>query len=56
MAWNDIEIGIEGPKVFGKHKGTASAEGYNVDGVALKLSDKDLKWLGIKVTLSSKKG
>ena len=50
MAWNDPEIGIEWPKLEGSYNGTASAEGYTVDGAPLKLSDKDQKWLGIKDT------
>ena len=50
LAWNDPEIGIEWPKVEGAYQGTASAEGYSVDGVALNLSDKDQKWLGLKDT------
>ena len=50
MAWNDPEIGIVWPKLEGKYPGSASAEGYMVDGAALKLSDKDQKWLGIKDT------
>jgi dTDP-4-dehydrorhamnose 3,5-epimerase len=50
MAWNDPEIGIEWPKVKGTYTGTASAEGYSVDGVSLNLSDKDQKWLGLKDT------
>ena len=50
MAWNDPEIGIQWPKLEGIYHGTASAEGYTVDGVALNLSDKDQKWLGIKDT------
>lgn len=50
LAWNDPEIGIEWPKVEGAYQGTASAEGYNVDGVVLNLSDKDQKWLGLKDT------
>lgn len=50
MAWNDPEIGIVWPMLEGEYKGTASAEGYTVDGVALNLSDKDQKWLGIKDT------
>ena len=50
MAWNDPEIGIVWPKLEGQFKGTASAEGYMVDGTALNLSDKDQKWLGIKDT------
>lgn len=50
MAWNDPEIGIVWPKLEGEYKGTASAEGYSVDGAPLNLSDKDQKWLGIKDT------
>lgn len=50
MAWNDPEIGIQWPKLEGEYHGTASAEGYTVDGVALNLSDIDQKWLGIKDT------
>lgn len=50
MAWNDPNIGIKWPMLEGEYKGTASAEGYTVDGTALNLSDKDQKWLGIKDT------
>lgn len=50
LAWNDPEIGIVWPKLEGEYNGTASAEGYSVDGVPLNLSDKDQKWLGIKET------
>ena len=50
LAWNDPEIGIEWPKVQGEYKGTTSAEGYSIDGIALNLSDKDQKWLGINDT------
>ena len=50
MAWNDPEIGIAWPSLSGEYKGTASAEGYTVDGIPLNLSDKDQKWLGIKDT------
>ena len=50
MAWNDPGIGIVWPKLEGEYKGTASAEGYTVNGVPLKLSEKDQKWLGIKDT------
>ena len=49
LAWNDPEIGVEWPRVEGEYKGTASAEGYTLeDGTALKLSDKDQKWVGLK--------
>lgn len=50
MAWNDPEIGIVWPKIEGEYRGTADSDGYTVDGVVLKLSDKDKKWLGIKDT------
>ena len=50
LAWNDPEIGIEWPKLEGVYSGSASAEGYSVDGAPLLLSDKDQKWLGIKDT------
>lgn len=50
MAWNDPEISIQWPKLEGEYKGTASAEGYTVDGTPLNLSEKDQKWLGIKDT------
>ena len=50
MAWNDPEIGIEWPRVIGEYQGTASSEGYTVDEIPLKLSDKDQKWLGLKET------
>lgn len=50
MAWNDPEIGIEWRGIEGVYRGTASAEGYSIDGVKLNLSDKDQKWLGIKDT------
>lgn len=44
IAWNDPEIGIKWPKLEGKYKGSASADGYSLDGVALNLSDKDQRW------------
>lgn len=50
LAWNDPEIGIVWPKLEGEYSGSASAEGYTVDGVVLNLSEKDQKWLGIKDT------
>ncbi len=50
IAWNDPGIGIVWPSLSGNYKDTTSAEGYSIDGVSLKLSDKDQKWLGIKET------
>ncbi len=50
MAWNDPKIGIQWPLLQGEYKGSASAEGYSVDGTPLNLSEKDQKWLGIKDT------
>lgn len=48
IAWNDPAIGIKWPNLKGTYKGSASAEGYSLDGKALNLSDKDQNWLGIK--------
>ena len=50
IAWNDPEIGIVWPKLEGAYNGSASSEGYLVDGTALNLSEKDQKWAGIKET------
>ena len=51
LAWNDPEIGIEWPEVVGEYKGTASAEGYVLkDGTPLNLSEKDMKWDGLRNT------
>lgn len=44
MAWNDPELNIKWSKLVEEYRGNASAEGYTVDGVALKLSEKDQKW------------
>ena len=44
LAWNDPEIGIKWPRLKGKYRGSPSAEGYSLDGVPLKMSDKDRKW------------
>lgn len=51
LAWNDSEIGIKWPKLFGEYKGIASAEGYCMeDGTKLNLSDKDQKWVRLRET------
>ncbi len=51
LAWNDPEIGIEWPELFGEYSGNANAKGYMLsDGTPLNLSDKDQNWLGIKDT------
>lgn len=47
LAWNDPIIGIIWPRVKGEYNGTASANGYTIDGTPLSLSDKDQKWNGI---------
>ena len=52
LAWNDPEIGIVWPKLEGAYQGSASGEGYTVDGAPLKLSDKDRKWTGIRETFT----
>lgn len=48
LAWNDPDIGVVWPGLVGHYSRSASAEGYSFDGIQLKLSDKDQKWLGIK--------
>ena len=48
IAWNDPEVGIEWPGVTGTYNGTASAESYSLDGVPLRLSEKDQQWPGLK--------
>ena len=50
LAWNDPEIGVVWPGVVGTYPGSASAEGYTLDGVPLKLADRDQKWSGIRET------
>ncbi len=51
LAWNDPEIGITWPQLVGEYTGSALAAGYHLeDGTALKLSDKDQKWLGLHDT------
>lgn len=44
IAWNDPRIGIVWPKLEGTYRGSASTDGYTVDGIPLNLSDKDQKW------------
>ena len=53
LAWNDPDIGIEWPKLEGSYPGDARASGYTVDGVPLKLSEKDQKWQGIRSLIKS---
>ena len=50
LAWNDPEIGIKWPGVVGSYLGSASAAGYSIDGVPLKLSEKDQMWKGLGET------
>ena len=45
-------IGFPVLKLEGDYLGSASAEGYTVDGVPLNLSDKDQKWRGMEETYS----
>ena len=53
LAWNDPAIGIEWPQLVGEYKGTASAEGYQLeDGTPLNLSEKDQKWVGLADTFA----
>ena len=48
IAWNDPQIGIVWPGITGEYRGSASAEGYCLDGVPLTLSEKDQKWRTMK--------
>ena len=41
IAWNDPMIGIRWPGGEGAYPGSASAQGYSLDGTPLKLSQKD---------------
>ncbi|MCR5684146.1 MAG: dTDP-4-dehydrorhamnose 3,5-epimerase [Lachnospiraceae bacterium] len=47
LAWNDPAIGVAWPKLEGQYNGSASAEGYTVDGAPLLLSERDTKWGGL---------
>ena len=47
IAWNDPKLGIVWPGLKGVYHGTAAADGYSIDGVSLKLSEKDQNWTGI---------
>ncbi len=50
LAWNDPAIGIDWMDVHGVYGGTASAKGYALsDGTPLILSEKDQKWMTIKM-------
>lgn len=44
LAWNDPAIGIVWPGIEGLYQGSASACGYKVDGMELKMSEKDQNW------------
>ena len=44
IAWNDPALGIQWPGVKGDYHGSASSEGYTLDGLPLILSEKDQKW------------
>ena len=52
VAWNDPEIGIRWPELFGEYPGSADAGGYRLaDGSPLILSEKDQKWLRLRETI-----
>ncbi len=54
LAWNDPDIGIEWPQVKGMYCGSASSSGYQLlDGSAVKLSEKDQKWMEISKIFKS---
>ena len=44
IAWNDPILGIPWPGVKGDYSGSASGEGYTMEGLPLILSEKDQLW------------
>ena len=51
IAWNDPDVGIVWPDVFGTYLGSANAFGYTMsDGTHISISEKDQKWSGLKDT------
>lgn len=48
LPWNDPSIGIKWPHVVGDYNGSASCEGYTIDGVKLIMSQKDQMWKNVK--------
>lgn len=44
------EIGIVWPHMSGEYTGSACGNGYAIDGMPLRLSEKDQKWLGLRDT------
>jgi dTDP-4-dehydrorhamnose 3,5-epimerase len=51
IAWNDPELGVKWPQVYGEYPGSADASGYSMeDGTKLSLSAKDQVLLGLKDT------
>ena len=50
IAWNDPDIGIQWPMLYGQYNGTASGENYFIQGTPINLSEKDQRWLRIKET------
>ena len=54
IAWNGPTIGVKWPGVEGAYQGSASAEGYLLDGTPLKLSQKDQLLPGFSETAGRK--
>jgi len=51
IAWNDPELGVKWPQVYGEYPGSADASEYRMeDGTKLSLSAKDQVLLGLKDT------
>lgn len=48
IAWNDPRIGVKWPGVYGSYCGSASPEGYKIDGKPLLVSEKDRGWPGLQ--------
>ena len=48
IQWNDPDIGIIWPGLSGEYPGNGSSDGYTVEGVPLKLVERDQKWAALK--------
>lgn len=52
LIWNSPEIVAQWTGMEGNYNGTASVEGYVIEGTPLIFSEKNQKWFGLKIHLS----